>query len=67
MLDLETLQNHASLEKMTKTPHSGKTMICEEMLNLIHSDVSYFQQIVEIIISHFIMDLSEYERLLNEI
>ena len=51
---------------MTKTPHSGKTVICVEMLNLIHSDVSYFQQIVEIIISYFIVDLSEYEYLLNE-
>ena len=44
MLNLETLQNHASLGRMTETPHSGKTVICEEMLNFIHNDVSYFQQ-----------------------
>ena len=51
IFDLETLQNHATFEKMTKTLHSGKTVICKEILNFIHSDVSYFQQIVEIIIS----------------
>ena len=51
---------------MTKTPHSGKIVICEEMLNFIHNDVSYFQQIVEIIIPHFIVDLSEYEHFLDK-
>ena len=66
MFDLETFKNHASFGRMTKTPHSGKTVICNEMLNRIHNDVSYFQQIVEIIISYFIVDLSEYEYLLNE-
>ena len=66
MLNLETFQNHASLGRMTETLHYGKTMICEETLNFIHNDVSYFQQIVEIIISHFIVDLSEYEHFLNE-